>query len=798
MARTDRPEAVTPAAPESRGGAGLAALTYAVATFALGWQALLGRFLLNPYSDQYIAGYAFRDFAASSLRAGQGFPQWNPYLFGGMPYVGAMHGDIFYPTFLLRMVLPTDVAMTWGFVLHLWLAGFVTYLFLRRSGLGFAGALIGGLAYLLSGPIASYASPGHDGKLFVSALFPLVLLLLHVGIRGRRQWAWGALALVIGLAVLSTHPQLLEYLLLGGAAYGVFLLFSVDASGAMLAGRQRLLLAAQGIGAAAVGALIGMVQFWPVREYVSWSPRAKGMLGGYEHAVSYSFPPEELINTVLPQFSGILRDYWGRNGIHLHSEYLGIVVLLLAAAAFGGKAQQSFRRFFGGFALVTLLWALGGYTPFFRIIYAVVPGTTYFRAPSTIIYLTAFAVSVLAALGAERILQGKAGRAWMLAGGAATIVLALVAVSGGLTNLAVSIVGSERFEMIQQNQGAVALGAVRMAAFAALAIGLALVAASKRVPATTAAWGFVLLVGADLWSVERLYWRFLPPAKQIYGSDATIEYLKRLPQPGRVLPLELGQAEAEHDPFLNGDALMSHGIRSVRGYHGNELGRFDKLLGKDDGYRQLANPNFWALTNTRFLLTNTTQEVFPGMKRVAGPVRNAAGSMVYLYRLPGDNPPAWVTPAIVKAGDDAVLSTVLDPRFNVKTVALFDSASSVTAVSLATLPAPLTDSVVVTRWDPGHITLMLSKPAPTASALVVSENYYPGWTATVDGKPATAARANLTLIGVPLPAGATQVELTFKSESFGTGSAMTLAGCLLGLAWLGAGAALDRRAIRGA
>ena len=77
-----------------------------------------GQFLVNPRSDQFIAGYAFREFAASSLRAGEGFPLWNPYLFGGMPYVAAMHGDIFYPTFLLRMIFPTDVAMTCEYVVR--------------------------------------------------------------------------------------------------------------------------------------------------------------------------------------------------------------------------------------------------------------------------------------------------------------------------------------------------------------------------------------------------------------------------------------------------------------------------------------------------------------------------------------------------------------------------------------------------------------------------------------------------------------------------------------------------------
>src|SRR5688500_11763024 len=89
-----------------------AALLYGLCTLALGYQALAGRFLAGSNSDQFVAGYAFREFGASMLKATGGFPQWNPYLFGGMPYIAAMHGDIFYPSFLLRMLIPTDAAMT--------------------------------------------------------------------------------------------------------------------------------------------------------------------------------------------------------------------------------------------------------------------------------------------------------------------------------------------------------------------------------------------------------------------------------------------------------------------------------------------------------------------------------------------------------------------------------------------------------------------------------------------------------------------------------------------------------------
>jgi len=241
----------------------------------LAYPALAGQFLINPRSDQYKAGYAFREFAAGWLRSGHGFPQWNPYLLGGMPYVAAMHGDIFYPTFLLRMVMPTDRAMTWEFVIHIVLAGLFTYQFLRAWGVSFYPALVGGLAYMLSGPIAAYASPGHDGKLFVSALMPLALLLVTRVVRDGKHWAVGALAVTVGLAVLSPHPQLLQYFLLTSGAFALYLAFADTGAGKLDRATAIRRLAFAG-GAVMIGLLIGAIQFLPVREYVPWSPRGGG------------------------------------------------------------------------------------------------------------------------------------------------------------------------------------------------------------------------------------------------------------------------------------------------------------------------------------------------------------------------------------------------------------------------------------------------------------------------------------------------------------------------------------------
>ena len=75
-----------------------------------------GAFLAAPYNDQYSSGYAYRAWAAEWWKKLGHVPLWNPEIFGGMPFVAGMSGDLLYPTAWLRLVLPTHVAMNLGFV----------------------------------------------------------------------------------------------------------------------------------------------------------------------------------------------------------------------------------------------------------------------------------------------------------------------------------------------------------------------------------------------------------------------------------------------------------------------------------------------------------------------------------------------------------------------------------------------------------------------------------------------------------------------------------------------------------
>ncbi len=798
--------------PDPRYATGWAILTYALCTLVLCYPVFAGQFLVNPNSDQYIAGYAFRLFGAQSLKAGHGFPLWNPYILGGLPYVAAMHGDIFYPTFLLRMMMRTDLAMSWGFIIHLFLAGCFTYGFLRAWGFGFFPRLFGGMGYMLAGQIASLASPGHDGKLFVSALFPLALWMLLLGIRDGRQWAWGALAATVGLAVLSPHPQMLQYMLLGSGAFALYVAFSEHEARGRLPRDVAIRRLAYALGAVVLGMVIGAVQFLPVKEYVPWSPRAGGR-GGYDFATQFSMPIEEFFNTYLPQFSGILDHYWGRNGIHLHSEYLGVTVLILMGAAFGATSRKSFRSFWLWTGVVSALWAIGSGTPFYHLVYAIVPGSKFFRAPSIIFFMTSFAVVMLATVGLERVLARRVGIRYIVGWGIFATLVALLASGGMLTNvaqtIAASFAGNQLYERVQANNGALILGAWRSFLAAAVTCGLLLAVWRDKIPLRTAAIAFVVVGAVDLLSIDHDYWMFSAPASQLFATDSTIAYMQRQPQPGRVLPLGLGdQGMTEsRDPYFLGDGFMVHDVRSVTGYHGNELGAYEQLGDKQGmTYRNEFSPEFWRLTNTQYIYSNldapqldtvyATQAKRPDVTftRLVGPVRNSAGSMVYLLKPSITGPYAWVAPAIVKATEEQALPTVLNQKFDPNTVAIFDTAANVTSQRLTTVPKPLDITTHVTTYAPGHVIMDLSSPAPEGSALVVSENYYPGWHATVDGKPVPAiGRADVSLIGVALPAGARHVELSFDDPAFETGKKFTIAALVLTLLLTAGGFAADRR-----
>src|SRR5256885_2495056 len=396
------------------------------------WVALLsvpmlqGKWLASPWSDQHAAGYAFRFWGAEWWHRLGHVPLWNPELFGGLPFVAAGHGDIFYPTSFLRLVLPVDTVINLGFVLHYILAGLFTYWLLRRLHVSWTGSVIGGIAYQLSGLLASYPSPGHDGKLFGSAALPLALLALVMALREKRWEGYAVLAIAVAMSLLG-HFQIAYYVLVAAGLFAVYLTFT---EGTSASGAQRYVRLVFALGAVLLGFGLAAIQLLPFIQYIPFSPRAQGY-HGFEGSTSFAIPWVHVPEFFLKNFAGSRETYWGPNGsyqgsmgLKLHSEYLGLPVIALAALGALGKDRRRLVLWIGGIGLLFLPRSLGPGPPFSQHCGAAIPMVKKTRAPGMAFFVVAFVVACFAGLGAERIERKEAGKAftpWLAVAGAGAL-----------------------------------------------------------------------------------------------------------------------------------------------------------------------------------------------------------------------------------------------------------------------------------------------------------------------------------------------------------------------------------------
>jgi len=235
---------------------------------------------------------------------------------------------------------------------------------------------------------------------------------------------------------------------------------------------------------------------------------------------------------------------------------------------------------------------------------------------------------------------------------------------------------------------------------------------------------------------------------------------------------------------------MGYGVMDVLGYHGFELRAYDELGGKSSGWQNVLSPNFMRLLAVRFLILNDTASV-PGFHQVVPPTTTAVGHPAVLYEK--DSVPAYarVMPTAAKLPDGQDLTALLDPRFPVDRVALYPDTSSVVADPIVQPFPSSAVQVSPSRWAPGRMTLSFTGADSKNGHLVVSENWYPDWHATVDGKAAVVRRADHSLLSVDVPAGAKQVELWFDSATYARGKLLSVAGLLAAVVMIGV--ALMRR-----
>jgi hypothetical protein len=165
----------------------------------------------------------------------------------------------------------------------------------------------------------------------------------------------------------------------------------------------------------------------------------------------------------------------------------------------------------------------------------------------------------------------------------------------------------------------------------------------------------------------------------------------------------------------------------------------------------------------------------------------------YLHRLAQMNPRAWVAPAAVVADDEAAVVLLADHGFDLEQTAILSSAADLATFQEAVqLPGragePASADVRLHQRAPGQFTVAAESAA--SGLLLISENWMPGWRIIVKEWPEDASapltaplRTNLTLLGVPIPAGRVTFDLIYQPDSVRDG--LWIGGVTLSLLALG-------------
>jgi hypothetical protein len=738
--------------------------------------------------DTLSLGYVARAFYAQALKGPTGFPLWNPQILGGTPFLEALSGgdSLYPPSALLLMLLEPYRALGWKLVLHVLAAGFFMFGWTRAIGASRPAALVAGVGYLLSPMLVSFVRPGHDGKLFVMALAPLLFWAVERHFVRPRPGTFAGIGLVVTLVMLTTHFQMAYFLFGAVGAFALFRAFQVGRRGegegtrvdvARPAGAKAAgLRFATFLAASLAGAAGSAVQFVPAVGYVTeYSRRVQTTAEhvgetGRAWSSSWSLHPEEAMGLLIPEFAGnnaggaawSSGTYWGRNVTRDNLPAPGVVLLVLAAVSFAGGARRALRWFLAGLGAVALLFALGTHTPVWGLFYALVPGIRLFRAPDMVMFLLVFATATLAALGVDRLLWAahrdqeapwKRPGHVLLGATALLAALALLASSGALLSFWTSVVypGADP-GLVARAQPLVARGAFISAALVAALTGVTFAVRRAVLAPTALVAGLVLLVALDPMRVDDSFVQtlsFQEWSRPDPNIRAVLEREDASTEPYRLISFAQGGQDVT--PAM-------HGIELAGGHHPNDLARYRELIGMvGSGMPEnLFDPKIRSLLNVRYLLWPDYEA---GGSLQGDPISRTElqNGQPYqsLYAEPGLARARLVAEAVVRP-DSAAVSYMLSQAFDPASQVVLSEPSPVSLNG-----GPVSGTV---RWEargPNRLRLRVTSDRP--ALLVIADNWFPAWHASVDGESAAVLRAYHTLRAVPVGAGEHTVEMWYRS-----------------------------------
>jgi hypothetical protein len=726
-------------------------------------------------------------------------PQWTGSMFGGMP---AYLITVQYPAMILRNAAQWTMNVVGEPVALMFLAMLGFWVMLLLGGINPWVGIIPAIAYGLSTYNILIIEVGHITKMRAIGYAPMMLGAVFYTFR-KNLWLGGALtALFSTLAVAASHQQITYYFVLVMLAFWINELVGAIKE-KTLPHLARATLVVVGAAVLAVGA--NFSHLWYTLEHTPETTRggselvdetsieAEGL--DLEYATAWSYGVGESLNIFIPDFRGggssggfsedgavastlkksgyhpsnatYLPAYWGGQPFTAGPTYIGAVMVFLFVL---GMFIMSGRRKWWILVIsgvgAFLAWGRNAMW-FTELAFTVLPGYNKFRTLAMALTILQWSVPFVAALVMNDLWGGKIDKARLMKG-----LQWSLGITGGVA-LFFGMFGSWIYDFISASDAQFAnipglvdaMQEERTAMFVASCwrslVFVVLTAVvvwlfSKRGDAKrgmfVAAVGVLTLV--DLVSVDLKYLShdsFHAQSRvQITPTDANKQILE---------DKELGYRVFNADNPFN-DALTSYFHRSVGGYHGAKLSRYQDVI---DHYLSKADAGVLNMLNTKYYI-------------VTDP--NTGTQQVGLN--PDANGPAWFVENVVFTED---------AREELEALGVIDTKSEAVVderfADQVTNPVNSDTTATIRLTDYRSNYLRYESHSAEPQVVVFSEIYYDkGWKAYVDGEEAPYFRADYILRAMDVPAGNHTIEWRFRAPRFAVVEGVTLGSSIVILLWL--------------
>jgi len=679
----------------------------------------------GDYSGQFLS---FGAYQARRLLSGE-IPLWNPYNYGGLPFIADTQAAVFYPPRLITIFASAWFFEGWNYsalqaetLAHYLLASLFMYLFIRTITQSRIAGLISGLTFAYGGFLTGYP-PLQLAVLEAAVWLPLALLGVYKASETEGGWSlrWLALTpLALGIGLLAGHPQtslftsyvLIAYIIHRAVKQHIGWKLTTVVLGIVLV----------------VGFGLAAVQVLPGLEYTRLTIRAAY---GFQELAN-GFPYSDLLTVIYP------------NSLTVWSPlYSGIVALVLAAIAVWMNAPQA--RFWLVVGLVELGLSFGGATILYHLAYLAVPGFALFRGQERAAYVIAACVAILAGIGFDRLRQGnKPVRLSLVLGYTAIIgwILALEIFIGSLFFREVVL-----FNVIKAAFSFALLASLAWAFFGREVLNVQLPSFGPIAIALVVFDLFSATIGTNFEPVPALQRDFIGPLVDTVQQD---ELLYRVD--GRY---GLGE---NYGTLLN--------IQDIRGTSPLRLGSLEQYVSR------LPQSKLYQMLAVKYVFTDAQQLEQPSS---IIDENDSVQPPQLLHEIDEPMPRAWMAYNVFVAPSDAqALGFISDPAFDLRTnVTLPAQPKGMTSPA-----TPPTDwQITIVDYQPESIRLEVETPED--GVLVLSEFDYPGWQAKVDSEPAEIWRANAGLRGIPLTAGSYDVVFEYRPLSVRIGAVVSVVSVLV-------------------